>query len=160
MLKNVIDKISGFFKTIYLKMVRINDTPQKVALGLGLGVFAGIMPFAGPILAVFLAALFRVNKVSAFLGALLTNTWITFIIFLLSIKVGSLMFGVDGNALHARWMALLKDFHFANFFKASFVEVALPVIAGYLAMAFFAAAVAYVMAITVIKIVGKPKEKV
>lgn len=46
------------FRSIYLKLFQINDTPQRIALGVGLGVFTGIIPGAGPIAALFLAMLF------------------------------------------------------------------------------------------------------
>lgn len=46
------------------RILHANDTPHKVALGAGLGMFAAIVPFVGfqTAAAVALAALFRANK--------------------------------------------------------------------------------------------------
>ena len=34
------NKVARFFKALYLKLFRINDTPQKIAIGFGVGVFS------------------------------------------------------------------------------------------------------------------------
>lgn len=149
----MLEKVKRFLKLIYIKLVKIDDTPHKIAVGFGLGVFAGVMPFAGPVIAVLLAALFRVNKASAFLGGLLTNTWISIITFFFSIKIGSFIFGVDGEVIRSRWMALLKDFHFSSLLKLSAFDVVLPVLAGYIVIALFSALAAYVAAIAAVRFI-------
>lgn len=45
------NRILRLLKLIYIKLFRINDTPQKIAQGFGLGVFLGILPGTGPIAA-------------------------------------------------------------------------------------------------------------
>jgi len=80
------EKIVRFLKIIYRKLVIINDTPQKIAQGFGLGVFLGVLPFFGPIAALVLSSLFRMNKAAAILASLLTNSWISVVTFLLSVK--------------------------------------------------------------------------
>ena len=62
---------------VYAKLFAINDTPQKVAIGVGIGVFLGVFPGLGPLAALFMAFLFRVNRAGALLGSALTNTWIS-----------------------------------------------------------------------------------
>ncbi|MDD3906094.1 MAG: DUF2062 domain-containing protein [Candidatus Omnitrophica bacterium] len=151
--RNVFDAITGFFRLIYEKLVKIDDTPQKIASGFGIGVFAGVLPMAGPIAAVFLAVLFKVNRAAALLAALITNTWISFVIFLFSVKIGAFIFGVDGSAIQLQWAELLKDFHLSGLFKLSAMRIALPVITGYLVMALFSAGTAYVMILTVMKFI-------
>ena len=61
---------------LFDKLFKINDTPQKIALGFGLGVFAGIFPGTGPVAAILLAYVFRANRASALFGSLFTNTWL------------------------------------------------------------------------------------
>lgn len=151
--QNVFDAITGFFRLIYEKLVKIDDTPQKIASGFGVGVFAGVLPMAGPIAAVFLAVLFKVNRAAALLAALITNTWISFIIFLFSVKIGAFIFGVDGSAIQLQWAELLKDFHLSGLFKLSAMRLALPVITGYLVIALFSAGAAYVIILTVMKFI-------
>ncbi|MDO8525619.1 MAG: DUF2062 domain-containing protein [Candidatus Omnitrophota bacterium] len=149
--RKVLDRVGRFLKFIYLKLVKINDSPQRIAVGLGLGVLAGVMPFAGPFVAVLLAILFKANRASAFLGGLLTNTWITVAAFFFSIKIGSLLFGIDGNIIRARWIALFKDFHLSGLFKLSALEIILPVLTGYIAIALSAALTAYLAAFGIMK---------
>ncbi|MDD5669514.1 MAG: DUF2062 domain-containing protein, partial [Candidatus Omnitrophica bacterium] len=70
------NKLARFFKFIYLKIFRINDTPRKIAFGFGLGVFLGILPGTGPVASVIVAAFLHANKAAALLGSLITNTWL------------------------------------------------------------------------------------
>ena len=92
-----VDKIKNSFKSIYDKLVGIKDSPQKIALGFGLGVFCGILPGTGPMASVVLAFVFRVNKVAALAGSLLTNTWLSLVTFVLAVKIGSMVTGADGE---------------------------------------------------------------
>ncbi|MDD5136865.1 MAG: DUF2062 domain-containing protein [Candidatus Omnitrophica bacterium] len=138
------------------KLAGISDTPHKIATGFAIGVFLGILPFAGPVLALFVAGLLKVNRVSAFLGALVTNTWITIAAFLLSVKIGSFLFGVNQEAVRSYWAALFKNFNFSDLFKLSFFNVVLPVVTGYLVIALSVAIFSYVV---VLVIVGLVKNK-
>ncbi len=145
------NKILRFLKLIYLKLFRINDTPQKIALGVGIGVFLGILPGAGPIAAIFTALVLRVNRAAAFLGSLLTNTWTSVATFFLSIKIGSGIMGIDWQVVHSKWMQFLKDFKFANLFKLATLEIILPVIIGYFVISFCLGIVAYLITLLIIK---------
>lgn len=155
---NTLEKAGRFFNLIYVKLVRIDDTPQKIAAGFGLGVFTGVMPFAGPIAALFLAVLFKVNRLGALLGSILTNTWISILAFLLSVRVGSFLFHLNGNVVRERWASLFKDFHIADFFTASAIEIVLPVVTGYLVTAIISAMAAYIAVSIVMKFRNKKAE--
>ncbi len=148
----------NFLKLIYTKLVRINDSPHKVAAGFGLGVFAGIMPFAGPLLAVFLAIIFKVNKASALLAGFVTNTWISWLAFFFSIKVGSVVFGINSDVIRSRWLDLLKNFHLSKLFNLSVLEIMLPVVTGYFVIAVFSALLAYVIISIVMNIIKLKRE--
>ena len=50
--ESILKKIISF---IFAKLFKINDSAQKIALGVGLGVFSGLMPGTGPAAALFLA---------------------------------------------------------------------------------------------------------
>lgn len=125
------NKISKFFKLINEKLFQINDSPQRIALGLGIGVFSGILPGTGPLAALFLSFVFRVNRASALLGCLLTNTWLSFIILILAIKVGSAILDINWRQVYGDWLGLISSFHWANFLSLSALKVILPVILGY-----------------------------
>jgi uncharacterized protein (DUF2062 family) len=143
--------ILASLKSISIKLLGINDTPQKIALGLGLGVFSGILPTTGPIAALFLAWAFRANRASALLGALLTNTWLSIVTFLLSIKVGSAIMKTRWESVLRDWALFLKDFHWLNLFKLSVLKIILPVIAGYLIIAFCIGLLCYLITLIIAK---------
>lgn len=153
MRKTFLQKIFRFFKFLYIKLVRINDTPQKVALGMGLGVFLGVFPGVGPIASVVLAVLFRVNRASALVGCLITNTWISFVTFVLAVKVGSALFGLDWRVVQSNCAALIKGFSFARLSELQ--KPALAMASGYILVSLAIGAAAYLATLIVIKIFSK-----
>ncbi|MFA5145190.1 MAG: DUF2062 domain-containing protein [Candidatus Omnitrophota bacterium] len=144
-------KKENIFKLLYLELFKINDSPQKIALGLGLGVFSGIFPGTGPLAALFLAFLLRANRASALLGSLLTNTWLSFVTFLLAIKLGSALFGVSWQKLQQDWASFLSSFSWLSLFKTGILKIILPVIAGYLLIAFCLGLLVYLTALLVLQ---------
>jgi len=145
-----ISNIRKFFRLIYLKLFQINDTPRRIALGVGLGVFTGIIPGAGPIAALFLAFIFRVNRASALLGSLITNTWLSLVTFFLSIKIGSAIFGMNWQAAYNNWILFFKDFRWIKLFKLSIFKIILPVMLGYFIVAFFLGFLVYLTTLIVL----------
>ncbi len=79
----------------YLRLVRLNDSPEKVALGFAIGVTVGIFPTfgLGIVIVIFLAWLTKINKASAIIGTLLMNPWTSPFFWALSFFTGSLMLG-------------------------------------------------------------------
>jgi uncharacterized protein (DUF2062 family) len=148
--KKLSNSIFRFFKFIYIKLFRIHDTPQRIALGLGMGVFLGILPITGPIAAIFLALLLRLNRASALLGSLFTNTWLSIVTFLLSIKVGSGIMKVDWQDTYKGWIQFLKNFKFINLLQLSTLKIILPVITGYLVVAFCLGVLVYLIALVIV----------
>ncbi len=147
-------KESLFRKIIRLtftKLFKINDSPQKVALGVGLGVFSGLMPGTGPLVALFLAFIFRANRAAALLGSILTNTWLSLVTFILAIKAGSLVLGLHWQEVYQKIQGLIHDFGWAKLFKLSFLDVLLPVIIGYIIIGLFLGAAAYLATLAIIK---------
>jgi uncharacterized protein (DUF2062 family) len=78
---------------IYLRLVRQNDEPDKVAKGVGLGVFLGIFPTfgVGAILAVLIATWVKWNRASAALGTLIMNPFFNPFFVSLSVVAGNLV---------------------------------------------------------------------
>jgi len=118
------------------QLFKINATPQSISLGLGLGVFLGIFPGTGPLAALFLAFILRVNRAAILLGSLLTNTWLSIVTFIFSIKIGSWLMRLDWQEVRQDWLLFLKDFHWLALFKLSILKIILPVIVGYIVVAF------------------------
>lgn len=148
--KEKANSIFKFFKIIYSKLFRINDAPQKIALGLGIGVFSGILPGTGPIAALFLAFILRVNRAAALLGSLATNTWLSVVTFPLSIKVGSVIMKIDWQNVYRDWAIFLKNFKFINLFKLSLLKIIFPVIVGYFTVAFCLGLGAYLITLIIL----------
>lgn len=145
-----INSILRLFKLIYIKLFRINDKPQKVAQGLGLGVFLGIIPGTGPIAALFFASALQLNRASALLGSLLTNTWLSIVTFPLSIKVGSAILKVRWQDVYNDWFSFLKEFRWSYIFKLSILKIILPVIVGYFLVAFCLGFLVYLISLIVL----------
>ena len=141
--KAIHNRFIRFLKVLYLKMFRINDTPQRVALGFGLGVFIGILPGTGPLAALVLATLFRINKAAALLGSILTNTWLSLITIVLSIKIGASIMGLEWHEVYNTWKQLLQHFHWKQLLDTQILQLMLPVLTGYLILSFCLALVVY-----------------
>ena len=146
-----LENIKRFFSSIFVKLFKINDTPQKIALGFGLGAFLGILPGTGPLVALFLAAIFKINKASALLGSLLTNTWLSFVTFLLALKIGAFIMGKDFSQTRLAILAIIKDFHFKNLLNVSIFEVILPLLVGFAIVSFLLGVVVYLVTLIIIK---------
>ncbi len=144
------ERFSRFLKLIYIKIFRINDTPQKIALGLGLGVFSGIMPGMGPLVAMFLAFILRSNRASALLGSILTNTWLSFLTFFLALKTGSLILRTEWQITYQNWLNFLAGFKWIDLFRVSLLRIILPIIIGYLAIAFCLGLLVYITTLIII----------
>lgn len=144
------NKIVKFFRLLFAKLFLINDTPQKIALGLGLGVFSGILPGSGPVAALFLAFIFRVNRAGALIGCLLTNTWLSFVTFFLAIKAGSAILGIHWQQVQQNWNYFLSKFGWSGVFKISALKIILPVIVGYFVVAFCLGVVTYLVTLVAI----------
>ena len=81
----------------YIRLVRINDSPQKIAWGLAVGVFLGVFPTfgLGTVVALVLAIAFKFNKASAILGSLIMNPLTTPFFWTASSALGALLVNRD-----------------------------------------------------------------
>ena len=140
-------RFKDFIKNIYTKLIKIDDTPQKIACGFGLGVFLGILPWLGPVAAFILATIFRCNKLAAVTGSLLTNTWLTLITFVLAGRVGTFVTGEDWQSIYEEVKMLIKNFHWKDIFDSSFFQIAKPFLIGYVIVALIAGIGAYFLSL-------------
>ena len=147
--RSLLNKIQRLAKVIYLKLFRINDSPLKISMGFGLGVFIGVMPGMGPVIAFGLAILLGVNRASALLGSILFNTWVGVIALLFAIKIGAGVMGLDYQAVYANWNGLIKNFKWEKLFEASVYDVLFPIGIGYLIISLLFALVATIVVYTI-----------
>jgi uncharacterized protein (DUF2062 family) len=139
----MIDQIKNFFKKTYRDLITINDSPHRIAGGFAVGVFFGVLPAAGPMAAVVLAWILRVNRVAAFVGGLLTNTWLSVLTFVVAVKIGAIVTGLDNHELYRECQDLLTDFHWRDILSPPVVKILEPLFAGYAVIALVAGLVAY-----------------
>jgi uncharacterized protein (DUF2062 family) len=153
MSSRIISSILRFFKNIYISLVIINDTPQKIAQGFGLGVFLGIIPGLGPIASLVLATFFRMNRASALLGSLLTNTWLSIVTFMLAVKIGSAALGVNWKTACENWTAFSADSDWLDLFKLSALKIVIPLMLGYFIVSLSSGLLAYLSTLGILKII-------
>ena len=142
-----IEKIKNFFKLLYDKLVKIDDSPQRIALGFGLGVFCGILPGTGPLASVAIAFIFRVNKIAALTASLLTNTWLSVVTFLAAVKIGSAVSGVDWRDVYNTGKGIIQNFHWKDVSSIPFAKILLPLGIGYFLVGLASGGVGYLIAI-------------
>lgn len=84
--------LSGL-KTLIKKLVRVDDSPKRIARGVAIGVFWGIIPTFGFAILFSLptAVLLRANKFSAILGTFVANPFTTPFIYAFEYKIGQLV---------------------------------------------------------------------
>ncbi len=139
MLNNLKKAIKSFCE----QFIRLNDTPQRIAFGFGVGVFLGILPFTGVLAAVGIAWYFNLNKPAAILGSLITNTWLGFIVLGLSIHLSCIVLGLDFQDIQSKFQELMKDFHWANLTDAFMLKIVGAVTIGYFILSFLLSVLAY-----------------
>ena len=144
--------IKNIFKSFYKRVVNIHDSPQKVALGFALGIFSGILPGVGPVVAFALASFFRINTIAAVSGSLLTNTWLSLVTFVLAVKVGAAVTGADWQKISQDTKDLLEDLPPKNLLDVSILKILYPMFVGYILIGLVLAAVTYVLVLTIFKL--------
>lgn len=68
-------RIKRKLRFVYLKIIRLNDPPERIAWGVAIGVLMGILPTfgIGALLSFGLAFVFKANKAAAVLGSMIMN---------------------------------------------------------------------------------------
>lgn len=90
--------ISRSLRYFLARLLRIRDTPESVAAGFSIGIAVGCIPFFGiqTVIALFLAFVFRVNKVACVLGSVWTNPVTAFPVYYACYRFGLIITGRDG----------------------------------------------------------------
>ncbi|MEW5745701.1 MAG: DUF2062 domain-containing protein [Nitrospirota bacterium] len=78
-------------------IVKVKDSPRKVALSFAAGVFIGMSPVLGlhTVLGIIAAWIFRLNKFVTIVGVYITNPWTIIPIYTFSTWVGAQMLGIE-----------------------------------------------------------------
>ena len=131
-------------------LIQDKMTPQQTALGLGIGVFLGIIPGTGPVAALFMAWLLKINRTAALIASLATNGWLSIVTFLLAVKTGAWITGVEWKPVYTDSFRLLKEFRGLEFFKLSVIKVIMPLIAGYIIVGFGLGILVYLLTLIIL----------
>jgi hypothetical protein len=96
-------KLKRWARLSYLKLIRVDDPPERIARGAAIGVLCGILPTfgAGGFIAIAVAFVFRANKAAAVLGSLIMNPITTPFFWTLSVVLGSVILGEDSSSILA-----------------------------------------------------------
>lgn len=144
------EHIKKTFNSVYKKFFLLNDSPQRIAMSFGLGVFLGILPFTGVLAAIAVAWFFRLNKAAAILGSVLTNTWLGFIVLGVAVHLSCVFLGINGYDIQLKFTQLIKDFHWSNLADASILKIVAAVTLGYLILSVILSLLAYVICLAII----------
>lgn len=151
--------LKNIFRFLYLKVIRINDTPHRIAGGIALGVFLGVLPGAGPVASLVLAYLLQVNRAAALAGSLLTNSWFSVITFVLSIKIGALLTGSKWQQIYNECKILIDNFHWKTIMDGSTWPILKPLLFGYAAIGVIAGCAVYCCALLVVTEYHRKKKR-
>jgi uncharacterized protein (DUF2062 family) len=93
----------GWLRQTGRVLLRVEDTPTRVALAFALGVFIAFFPLIGihTLIAVGLAVAFRLNRVAIVAGAWTNNPWTIAPMFTAGTLVGCALLGVSPASLAA-----------------------------------------------------------
>ena len=95
----------------FRKLLHLDDPPRRLAVALALGVFISCTPFWGlqTVLAVVVAAVFRLNRAATVLGTWLNVPWFAPFVYGAAIKIGLLVAPGLREADAASFDLLLRD---------------------------------------------------
>ncbi len=119
----------------------------------------GILPGAGPIAALALATILKINRAAALIGCLLTNTWISVVTFLLSIKAGAAIMHMDWQELYKQYGLYFKNFRFFDLFRTSVLKIIVPVVLGYILIGLLFGLSAYLIILIILKLTKAAKKE-
>ena len=148
MLERIKHQVKSFLSQFFL----LHGSPQSIATGFGLGVFLGILPFTGVVAAIALACFFRLNRSAAILGSVLTNTWLSVVVFAVSVKISCALLHLDSQYIQTKFSKLIKSFTWNDFYDLSFWQLLATVALGYLIVSFLISLVAYGLMLLVLSI--------
>ena len=89
----------------FREILKVKDTPHRIAMAFALGVFMGISPLLGlhTIGAFFFAWLLRLNRLVAIIGVYITNPWTIVPIYTFCIWVGARLTGLEKIIPAVNW---------------------------------------------------------
>jgi uncharacterized protein len=133
-------------RALFRALLQTDDTPNRVALAFGIGVFIAFFPLLGihTGLALLIAMLFRLNKVAILAGAWVNNPWTLGPMYLAGTLVGCVLLGVPSQDIHGIDWSLHGVAFYEELFESLRPLVA-PFLVGNLAVGIVAGILAYLV---------------
>ncbi len=131
-------------RALFRALLQLEDSPHRVALAFGIGVFIAFFPILGihTAMALLIAIVFRLSKVAILAGAWTNNPWTLGPMFITGTLLGGELLGVSADGLHGvDWGLRGRAFYEALF--ESLRPLVLPFLLGNLLLGIVAGAVAY-----------------
>ncbi|MGD8351626.1 MAG: DUF2062 domain-containing protein [Nitrospirota bacterium] len=96
------------FRNVLAQILRIEDTPHRIALTFAVGVFLGLSPLIGlhTVLAIAVAWIFRLNRIVILSGAFINNPWSMIPIYTFSTWIGAEILGTDLLVTDVDWRGI------------------------------------------------------
>ncbi len=87
--------MANTFRSIYAKLLMLDDTPHRISLGMAIGIFIAWTPTVGfqMMLAIPLAYLFRANRMASVIGVYLSNPLTFLPMYWLDYHLGAMLLG-------------------------------------------------------------------
>lgn len=128
------------------RLIRLRESPECIARGLALGVFAGFFPLLGlqTLVGLGLATVFRGHKLTAVLGTWASNPFTYVPIFALNFKVGRWL-------LNCQEDFVLDSVDSIGELTAEGIQLVGPLLLGCAVMGLIAGAIAYFLGVSLIK---------
>ena len=118
---------SGIVEFVEFRILHIDDTPHRIALGVAIGLFVALTPTISlqMIIAVGVAAILRANKAVVIPLVWITNPLTAVPIFYANYRIGAAILNGEGNFQDAEGLIaiLLKDAHGSAGILGRFLEL-------------------------------------
>jgi uncharacterized protein len=92
---------SGWLRRTVGQLLQVDDTPHRIALAFGIGVWLAFFPILGihTILGLLIAFLFRLNRAAILVGIYISNPWTLAPLYMAGTIVGCEILGVSSAEL-------------------------------------------------------------
>jgi len=93
--------VGGWLRRTVGQLLQLDDTPHRLALAFGLGVWLAFFPILGfhTILALLIAFVFRLNRAALLVGVYVSNPWTLAPLYMAGTVLGCEIFGVSSAEL-------------------------------------------------------------
>jgi uncharacterized protein (DUF2062 family) len=143
----------GTITAFLRRLLTLDDTPERIALAFSLGVFLAFSPLLGlhAFLGLILSFSLGLNRVALLLGLFINNPWTLVPIYAAGTYLGSLLMGLQSRPSlpSIEWQALWNGDFWQQL--ARHWHILKPMMLGSTVLAIFAALLAYLIALHVIR---------